>query len=377
MKYNKALLLIVCVGILTGLLLYFYPQKTDEKKDFSAQNQYSGQILQKNAVVSLPQTDSPDNASINATQITGNKSRSTPAKSNQTGDKESSPVSKEDIITKYFLQDLIEYILEQFYPPQSKNNQNDIAKSNLSFKEVNARYGLQLTGLRYESESLDRARREILNKVLQPQRLNRIFSRYVDEFINKLEKKAEAKEYEFVEKKGEIEKRKLEPAHIREMFRLNSKYLQDVATVFNVLASKSVLSDLIRKYLRYERISKYAYMNSTAIDKSSQSGQAVTENINGNFSREMQDVENKRKLSPKQYRRVLKNREEFRNKILGAIKMEIPENDIAEHEILDISKWVYRRWEQGINNSAIIEVGSILNNLSQKMAQRAEKINNQ
>jgi|GEM_PF-6785628 len=116
MRYFKKFNFVLFAWILAGVFLYIYPQKTREQKETSSRNRYSVQILQRSSVLSLPEVDSSSNASIVSTQPTGIRSRSTSAETSQSVKKEPPPKEKENILTKYFLQDLSAYILEQFYP---------------------------------------------------------------------------------------------------------------------------------------------------------------------------------------------------------------------------------------------------------------------
>ena len=149
MRYIKISFLMLCAGILAEVLQYIYPQKIRGQKETASQNGYRNQILQKKSDASLPEAYLSSNASRGLTQPTGNRPRSTPAKASQSVKKEAFSKKKENILTKSYMQDLSAYIKEQFYP----------------------------------------------------------LSRYVDEFLNKLQQKSGAREYEFFWIKTEILKR--------------------------------------------------------------------------------------------------------------------------------------------------------------------------
>ncbi len=172
-------------------------------------------------------------------------------------------------------------------------------------------------------------------------------------------------------------KKKMKRAHIREMFEINSNYLQDVAAVFNVLASKSVLFDLRKKYLRYEKISKRAYIDNAASYDSSRDRKEAQRIDPADPGLNMQRFANKTGLSLQKYRRILRKKEKYRSEIFARINKDSSDINIAKQEILDICKWFFRRQRQGIKNSAIIQIKDVLAELSRKMMHRARQIDMQ
>ena len=72
----------------------------------------------------------------------------------------------EYVITPYFIQDLVSFILDSYQPAMTKENPNKSPVLNISLKAINARYGLELIGFKVQATSIERARKEILHQIM-------------------------------------------------------------------------------------------------------------------------------------------------------------------------------------------------------------------
>src|SRR6056297_1459844 len=256
-KRKVQVLLIGIVLIIAAFVAWYVFQQSNKLKEISQEK------VQDNAVSEDKVTQPKVFESVNETSdkvqkkgSDGNKGFANETKQSheqEVAAKDSSFSSwvKEYIVTPYFVQDLAKYVVSNYYPPKTADNRSPQGINKVNFKSINARYGLELTGLRPTNKSLQKARDEILQYVMDPKTLQQVYDEHQEIFIKEIIDCAKNTQKVFIGQDGKKEKRGLDCYHIKEMLKLNSAYLHDVAQIFEVIANKrKTISQLIKEYLQ-------------------------------------------------------------------------------------------------------------------------------
>ncbi|MFO8032619.1 MAG: hypothetical protein R6U22_08750 [Desulfohalobiaceae bacterium] len=281
------------------------------------------------------------------------------------------------VLTNYFIQDLAEYTVAHYVPPQSKDNAGEQGKSRLSFKSLNARYGLELTGFRYQEEDPQEARKEILDRVMDSQVLERIYEKYAQEFLEQFLQEARQRKWEFEGPNGQMQERTLNQEEIADLLQTKGSYMQAVAGVFQALAQNQESAALVQEYLEHEQDavhSNYILNQEQNRLKMLQRQVQEEEGEDPELEQELAQTELRKEQAVRDYRRAIQARERAREDLIKAIKSRSSSRELESHEILYIAEWVQRRLVQGQNRDAVAKVAQLLQDLGQRFSDKAREL---
>ena len=302
------------------------------------------------------------------------------------GEREKKEVSKQEssfkrwineyVITPYFIDDLVEFILNSYQPPNTQDNPTNQPKLNVSLRALNARYGLELIGFKVEATSIEKARKKILKKIMDPDLLKAQYEHFIDIFINELIDRAKETNKVFTEH-GKAVKHELNKEQIKELLILLSKYVHDLSDVLSTLsADKNLLSNL-EKYLDEEaRSMHYNFVLNQILNNYNLEKQKLARKKSNNTDIEkiLEELEKKKNKALKDYEMSIKRRERLRTEIINFIEKKNPELSFNSSEILYICEWVHRRIKEGHSLDTIKQIALILDLAGDKMRQKAEEL---
>lgn len=277
------------------------------------------------------------------------------------------------VITPYFIQDLANYLLTHYYPAGCADNLSDAAQNKISFKAINARYGLELIGLRHKSTSLEKARHEILRQVLNVNLIDAAYRHYADLFLDELVKEGLQTRKRYIGDNGE-EFRLLTKSQVAEMLRMNSLYLKDVSLVFKAVAQEKALSDLALKFEQAEK--KAIHANYVFNQRQNQYLVLEKEVQRGEQERlaELEKAKREKIVAAQEYKKSIRKRERLRKNLIAAISSKTGPLHIEEDELLYIVEWIQRRLNDNSGRQSFIKIAQVLDQLSQKFAARADAL---
>ena len=280
---------------------------------------------------------------------------------------------KDFVVTSTFVQDLADYLVNHYQPASTVDNPGQEGRISLSFKSLNARYGLELIGLRHSGGTLKKAREEVLGKLMNPDLLREAYHRYAQTFLDTLVSKARQTRKETLD--GEM--RPLSDDQISEMLRLNSAYVQDVGEVLEALNSDPALPKQVGTYLQAEKMAVHANFvlnqERNRYEILLQSGEKDSEDREV-ARQKLNQAESRKKDAAMEYRAALKQREQARQELLDMIDAQAEGVDLEQHEILYISEWVFRRLESGQQGEALQVAAQLLQELADRFSARARAL---
>ncbi|GAB6888360.1 hypothetical protein JCM13304A_18590 [Desulfothermus okinawensis JCM 13304] len=279
------------------------------------------------------------------------------------------------VITPYFIEDLVEFILNVYEPPLSKDNPSSEPKLNISLKSLNARYGLELIGFKVEASSLEKARKKILQNIMDPDLLKAQYEHFIDEFIGELMESAQETTKVFV-KNGKPIERELNKEEIKALLLLLSQYVEDLSKVLTSISADRNLFLKLDKYLKEEVMSMhYNYQLNQIINNYNLERQKLTQEKSDMRREEiLEGLKKKREEALKNYEISIKRREQLRSEIISSIEKKNPNLRFSSSEILYICEWVHRRIKEGQSLEKIKQIGIILDLASEKMRQKASTL---
>ncbi|WP_461833994.1 hypothetical protein [Desulfothermus sp.] len=283
----------------------------------------------------------------------------------------------EYVITPYFIDDLVEFILNSYQPPSTQDNPTNQPKLNISLRALNARYGLELIGLKVDAPSLEKARKKILEKIMDPDLLKAQYERFIDIFINELIDNAKETTKVFREH-GKTLERELNKDQIKTLLILLSNYVQDLSNVLTTISTERSLLTNLENYLKEEaRSTHYNFVLNQIINNYNLAKQKLTVKQGDSASREkkvLAELEKKKNKALKDYELSIKRRERLRTEIISFIEKKNPKLSFNSSEILYICEWVHRRIKEGQSLEKIKQIALILELAADKMRQKAEEL---
>jgi hypothetical protein len=280
----------------------------------------------------------------------------------------------EYVITPYFIQDLVSFILDSYQPAMTKENPNKSPVLNISLKAINARYGLELIGFKVQATSIERARKEILHQIMDTEILKQQYEHYSDIFIEELIDQAGEVTKDFLVD-GKLKERELNKGEIRDLLLLLSDYVLDLSKILQTISRNKILLDKLKGFLKAEESSMHNnYVLNQVINKYNLEKQRLKKIGNGPLDEKLKRLERERERAIKNYEFSIKRREQLRKEIISYILKKNPDVKFSTSEILYICEWVHRRIQEGKKLSDILEIGNILEQVSLKLEAKAKEL---
>ena len=282
----------------------------------------------------------------------------------------------EYIITPYFIEDLVEFILNNYQLAGTEHNPTDKPKLTISLRALNARYGMELVGFKIEAPSLEKARKKILQKIMDPDLLKSQYDHFIEMFINELIESAQETVKVFRED-GKLVERQLTKEQIKTLLILVSDYVDNLSKVLTTISEDSHLLTKLDNYLKEEAKSMHYNF---ILNQITNNYKMEMEKLNGNTSdkvgreRILAELKKKRELALKNYEISIKRRERLRTKIIDIIRKRNPGLSFNSSEILYICEWVHRRIAEGQSLEKIKQIATIFNLAAEQMRQRAMEL---
>ncbi|HAS89592.1 MAG TPA: hypothetical protein DCS48_09855 [Desulfovibrio sp.] len=376
-KFKVPAMIFGIVFVISAAALFFYV-KTDlsEKNGLEVaapawvtENGSSGKMPVSGKVARSGNAITPNQKSKTKPETTTDKNGTLQDKNNTAAANKTaqSPVEKavdkikKNIITEVFLDNLAQYIADNYHPAGTLPYKTEQGFSSASFKGINMHFGLNLRGLMPNAENLVKARKSIWSYLFTPGNLNNRTRSETGQLLDLIEEKGILAERQFVER-GNTSTHELTRKQRAEMFLTSSIPLKHVAAVFKTVADNPDLLQALDSYGKAER---------------------RVDSANGLFQL---DLDNSRKTKSESARnkathsgKILKDAITIREKIKTGITQKIKSYCAGACDKPDdtfyIAQWVFRRVQTDEQKLKTIASGSkILESIAAQMIKRAEAI---
>ncbi len=253
------------------------------------------------------------------------------------------------VVTPDFIKNLARFTASCYHPAGTRHNKGKVGLTTCTFKKLNMRYGVRLTGLAHESPDTEAAREEIFAYAFNPITLRLIYNIYAQDFTRALAEAVQDQTREFLSGSGKYVEAGLGPEHAAEMLGIHARLAADTARCFQYFARKPDLVSTMAKYFK--------------------AAQEVLETYGEYAALEAEDADPKAldKVSEK-IKQAIMAREKIKNSIISGVRPKAEPFSLSEGDVLDMAAWVYRRVSghpERIN--AVGAVASLLLELAEDM----------
>jgi len=229
-----------------------------------------------------------------------------------------------DLVTPQFVLDLARYAASNYHPAGTRHNAEDQGVLTLSFKKLNMRYGVTMTGLDVDTRDVESARDTIFGLILNPIVLRTIYNLYQDDFIAALAQETQSQTRLFRTASGDYAVRPMQPVHTAEMFELLAHMTRDVGLVFRSFAANPGLVGVMAEYQDARQRVHAAYGEFASLEAQGKSGEALNR-----VSDEIRDA--------------IITREGLRSAVLAKIVPQEEDFALSDGDVMDIAAWIHRR----------------------------------
>ena len=278
-------------------------------------------------------------------------------------------------LTSFVVKDAAEYFVSHYYPAESRNNPGPEGTLDVSFKTLNARYGLELVGVKNTDMPLDKAREKVLSFLMDPGVLQRSYELAADDFIRSLIHQAENSDSFSAGPASEGQSPTGSRPRVSEFLRLVSRYLRDVGAVLEALSADRKSASLVQAYLRADQEATqahYTYNQKTyALENFVKQAEESPSEIPGQEGPKLEQLRAEKQAAAEAFRQAIQERERIRQELMSLITSRTGAVRLDSHDILYLAKWVQRRMEEGDNRSALQVAAGLLRVLSQELQDAA------
>ncbi|OEU71563.1 MAG: hypothetical protein BA863_15495 [Desulfovibrio sp. S3730MH75] len=370
-KFKLPIIIFAAVFVISAAALVFFINK-DTKKQNNEKVEAPAWIHEEGSSGRLPivsnVAQSPTATSVAAkdSDLTANKT--TTAETKNSSDSNGSTVAKvankikQDIITDVFINNLAEYIANNYQPTGSLPFTPGAGYSSATFKSINTHFGLNLMGLMPNADNLISARRTIWETLLAPEALTKSYSNYHSILLDIIEEKGITAEKDFAIEGQGTELRSLTAKERAEMFRVSATPLRHVSAVLTAIAQNPDLIQAMDGYIKAEKRVESA---------NSVFQQALTDS---NFSQTV-TAKNKTSHAGEILKDAIMVREKIKDGITDKINTFCTGPCDKPADAFYIVQWVFRRVNTNENRiDSILSGSKILSKLAGQMVKRAEAI---
>lgn len=243
----------------------------------------------------------------------------------------SSPAGEDAVVRPAFVGDVAAFLAQNYWPEGTHPAADKGGITTASLRWANLRYGAELRSLNGSQGDAHQARNAILNYVLNPGMIGRLYSLYADAFVTALSREASARS---VEEKNVA--RFLTAAEKKEMFILYAAYAARVASALERYADNPGIAARVEAYAdasaKVEEANK-AYIESSVAYESSMEGQDKSA---------MTVARLKRDKDAATYQKRIRERESAHDALVAAMSRDgkVRRNDDT---LVYVAFWSYRR----------------------------------
>lgn len=250
-----------------------------------------------------------------------------------------------------FLSDLSEFMVEHYHPAGTRQNPTDKGVFTLSYKQLNMRYGLEVSHFGHESLDVRQARQEVFDYVFRPGVLSALHSLYAEPFVQDLALKCAEAEREFVRPDGSPETRVLNERETSECLGLVAGFLRDGGRVLRAMATNERLLAMLPEYEEASRQVNLAYTEFNDLRESGGKGaEQASERIKNTIER----------------------REALRRTVIAAVRRDAGRLSLQADEIFYLVQWGARRMGAGDGRGQALDTAAkLLDDVADKLAMAA------
>ncbi|GHV50660.1 hypothetical protein FACS1894168_2070 [Deltaproteobacteria bacterium] len=270
------------------------------------------------------------------------------------------PAAREDAVVRpAFVTDMAAFLAQNYWPKNTHPAAKRSGITTVSLRWANLRYGAELRAYDGNRDDPGKVRSAILEYILSPAVIGRIYNLYADDFVAVLSREAAKRTV------GEgSSSRSLAGAEKKEMFTIYASYASRVAGALEAYAADPAMAARVVAYAEAENAAQAAnrsYMESMIV---------YEEALEGNNAADTDAARLRRDKDAALYQKRIREREGKYNALFSAMTSRF-KNPPAEGKdtIIYVAFWAYRR---GANSAAALQIcAKALSDMGAKLASAA------
>ncbi len=362
---NKHLIIFVfalLVAAGAGAGWFLFQQSTKLKSLNDNQTHYQAEEIRQKVVSEGINSTLADKVSRNATTEDSVHTRQTEAvQANQTREEATDSWAQKIFFTSELVQDVAQLFVEHYHPPQRPD---DNGRVQISFKILNARYGMDFLNSHAPQNGVKEIRERVLEYAMRPAVMQSLYGKYAQKVVDALQNKADQASPPQAGSGGEDRGTGLSQAQTAEMFGLYAGYFQDLSRLLSAFSDYQNLTEDVQALVQAEQAAEQAGFLLNKADHA----------LEHTREKSLNSLKQEKAAAKENFRQALQRREQSKERILQRIQDLAPKMKLPSHEILYVAKWVQRRWTQDQNGEALRVASDLLQDFAVRLQSRRQQI---
>lgn len=259
----------------------------------------------------------------------------------------SGSLGEDSMVPWGFVSDMSDYLLDHYYPAGTRQNPTGKAVFTLGYKQLNMRYGLEMSYFGHDSEDVRGARQQIFDYIFRPGMLTALHTLYAETFVQDLALKAGQAEREFVLPDGGYATRPLSEGEVKECLGMVAGFLREGARVLIVMASNERVLSMLPEYEQASQQVNTAYAEFNTQRESGGQDQVKAGDA---------------------IKKAIQSREALRQAVVGAVRRDAGRLSMPDDSIFYLVQWGARRATDGEGRTQSLSVaGKLLNDVASRL----------
>lgn len=260
-------------------------------------------------------------------------------------------LSEDSMVPWGFVSDVSDFLVSHYHPAGTRRNPTGKAVFTLGYKQLNMRYGLEVSYFGHDSEEVQGARRQIFDYVFRPGMLTALHTLYAEMFVQDLALKAGQAEREFALPDGSYETRLLNEGEVREFLGMVAGFLREGGRVLSVMAANERVLAMLPEYERASQRVNMAYAEFNSMRESDSQGQVK---------------------AGEAIKKAIQGREALRQTVIGAVRRDAGRLSMSDDAIFYLVQWGTRRVADGEGRVQSLSVaGKLLDDVANRLLSAA------
>lgn len=240
-----------------------------------------------------------------------------------------SPVMDDSIIRLPFVRDVARYLVHNYYPKGTHPSAVERGILLATAKDYNMLYGIDMTGLSWSGDDLQKGRQSVLHYAFTPTMLDALYRLYRDRFLDEIQRQAT--------QLRRID-RPLAQWEIREMYALTAKQVRGIAGVFRACKR---LKGAMPRVAAWQEASQAVFAANARFQEALHAYQEMEEHQT--VAGEMASARRTMDSAGKAYRQSIIQRERVRESLAENLRKYKWVKNLDDSSALYIASWVHRR----------------------------------
>lgn len=254
---------------------------------------------------------------------------------------------EDSMIPWSFVSDLSDFMLDHYQPAGTRQNPTDKAVFTLGYKQLNMRYGLEVSHFAHDSPDVPGARKQVFDYVFRPGVLTALHTLYAESFVQDVAQKAALAEREFQRPDGGFETRTLNGREAAEGLGLMAGFLRDAGRVLRAMGANERIMAMLPEYEEASRQVNLAYSEFNDLRESGGKGLAQ---------------------AGERIKKAIERREALRQAVVGAVRRDAGRLALQQDAIFYLVQWGARRVAADETRRGSLSVaGKLLDDLANKL----------